>query len=481
MKIPFFNREKPTQLAANKQPLYQEKAVTIFDWMLNMPDPDEVLRRAGRSRKDLKELERDDEVMQAIETRLDALLATPWRLEPGAGRNHKRMLAAIAPHMHTIVTSAWQAVPYGYSVLEAVWEQREGAIVPAKIAEKPFWWFRPQQDGSLRYFPEDGSGGANGIECDPRKFFITQRRATYINPYGEALLSRLYFPVKWRIDGWRYWLEFLSTYGTPIVIGKTVNYEAFVTAMQAQGVRSVIGWQSLGDKDEIQTINASSPGEFERVENALIQRIQRLILGQTLTSNIGDKGSYAAAKVHNEVRDDKRRSDIRLVTRTVQQILDQIAAINGWQPVKFVMEDNTGLEKDRAERDEKLAPVLEKSGFRLTQNYFLDRYDLDEDDIEATQATTGGANMAAKLSAGQTFTPAQQEIEQLADDALAQSPQPVAPEVIHAAIQKAETPQELAELLAELAGPSEQVAELVERALFAADVMGYTNAEKGRV
>lgn len=42
-------------------------------------DVDEVLRQAGLSRQRLSVLMTDDEISQAMETRLDAVLNAPWR------------------------------------------------------------------------------------------------------------------------------------------------------------------------------------------------------------------------------------------------------------------------------------------------------------------------------------------------------------------------------------------------------------------
>ncbi len=42
-------------------------------------DVDEVLRKAGLSRQRLLVLMTDDEISQAMETRLDAVLNAPWR------------------------------------------------------------------------------------------------------------------------------------------------------------------------------------------------------------------------------------------------------------------------------------------------------------------------------------------------------------------------------------------------------------------
>jgi hypothetical protein len=151
--------------------------------------------------------------------------------------------------------------------------------------------------------------------------------------------------------------------------------------MTTQGVRSTIGFQSVSENDKITTINASTPGEFERLENAILRRIQKLILGQTLTSDVGSNGSYAVAAIHNEVRNDKRRADMRMVQMTGQRLVDILCEINKLQPMKFIMADDSGLELHRAQRDAVLVPVLAASGLQLNKEYFTDNYDYTAEDL----------------------------------------------------------------------------------------------------
>jgi phage gp29-like protein len=223
--------------------------------------------------------------------------------------------------------------------------------------------------------------GVDGLDCDPRKFFFTVRHPTTRNPYGESLLSRLWFPVTWRREGWAMWLKFLETFGSPIVTAQiTGSPEAFKTGLASIGFQSAIVWNGP-PTDKINTLSSPQSGEFERLETALIKRIQKLILGQTLTSDVGDSGSYAAAKVHENVMHTKTYADCRLAMGTVQRIVDALAGLNGLQAPQFILADDTGLESERAVRDAALLPVLTASGLKLTPDYFVDRYDFRETDL----------------------------------------------------------------------------------------------------
>jgi len=482
----------PTAELAPKieQPLYRQTAVyKLFDWLAGIPDPDEVLRRTGRTRADLRQLLRDAEVSQAIDTRREAVLATPWRFEPGSSRAEKFILAEIAPHMHKLVGAAWQATLYGYSVVELVYGRRGAKIGVDAVHEPPFEWFRPLPDGSLRYFPETGEGGATGIECDPRKFFLAARNPSYRNPFGEALLSVLYWPVSWRLQGWQLWLNFLETFGAPIVIGKTASYDRFVAAMQAQGVTRTVGWQAMAPDEEVTTITASTAGEFERLESALDRCIQRVILGQTLTSDVGKSGSYAAAKVHDEVREDKRRADVRMVSNAVQHLVNALWQLNGFPGAapQFVMQDDIGLEVERATRDGGLA---EKNGVRFTPEYFMNNYGFRPDDftiVDPKPPPTAGdpsdpsapakPNLAA-LTAPR-FTPQQQVLEDGIAQLASEAALPIPLAELRSAILAAADQEELEARLAVLLDRQDPAfADLIARATFAGNVLGYLHADE---
>ena len=369
--------------------LQSEVAVSrMVAFLTTIPDPDQLLQKAGIKRHQLKQLELDDEISQCIDTRREAVVATPYRIEPNQTRVGKLISSLIDPHIEDMKRGVIEARFYGYSVMEIIYKQDVKAIGIDRLSLKPLEWFAPQRDGSLRFFPDDGSGGIEGIECDQIKFLLTRCNASYRNPYGESLLSRLWFPVTWRRESWGMWLSFLETFGEPIILGMVRDYKAFVEAMVAQGVRSTVAWESVSGDDKAQAISASTPGEFERLENAILRRIQKLILGQTLTSDVGSNGSYAVAAIHNEVRNDKRRADMRMVQTTGQQLVNNLCLINGIKDVpKFVMADDSGLETARAQRDSILAPILKISGLQLKRGYFERNYDYTSDDLEAGVVT----------------------------------------------------------------------------------------------
>jgi phage gp29-like protein len=504
--------DKLMQFAARKESpkpeagiLASEVAVyNLVHFLTTIPDPDAILLKAGIRRHQLSVLESDDEVFGALETRRDACIATPWHLEPQEGDVSKFVAEVIEPVFDPLVRAAWKAVPYGYSVAEIVWRQDGSRIVIDRAGEKPLQWFEPQRDGTLRYKAPEGMTNPEGVVVDTTyKFILTRRNPTYDNPYGEALLSRLYWAFFFRHNATRFWAQFLERFGNPIILGKTANPKGMIDALTKLGIDAAI---AVGTNEEVKAVTQSAGGEFDLFDKALARRVQKLVLGQTLTTDVDGKGSYAAAQVHNMVRMDKRASDLALVSASMQRVVNAIVALNfpGATPPVFTMADSRGLELERAERDAKL---VEAGVVRFTKEYLLDRYDFEETDIEIPEAQAPpqfgpqGAQppgngpqqgqrpddaRAALLAPstgifrepGDRFTPQQEVIERISDGLLATYEQPIDPRLVRAAVIEAASPEDLADRLAKLLPgvTGSRFAALLERAMFAADILGFVHA-----
>ncbi|MDX8383814.1 MAG: hypothetical protein R8M45_07020, partial [Ghiorsea sp.] len=81
-----FGRKKQTKTAIKETikggGLYEEADVHgIVSYLTTMPDMDETLLAAGIYREDLRKLETDDEITACLETRREAVLATPRNFE----------------------------------------------------------------------------------------------------------------------------------------------------------------------------------------------------------------------------------------------------------------------------------------------------------------------------------------------------------------------------------------------------------------
>ncbi len=452
-------------------------------------DPDIVLQQLGKPRRSLSILETDDEISAALETRREAVLATSWNLV-GDDKAHTGQVRAVLDHwLDDILRGAWNAAPYGYSVLRAGWSGGSrlrahpdfGFIAPVWIGEWPMEQFGVTADGRLRYRRMDTG---QLVLADAPEFFLTRRNATWRNPYGEALLSRLYWPWFFRYNGWRFWMQFIERYGDPLITGAVNSPEEFVKAAQENGFASIL---AVGP-DESLAVAASTGGDgHQRLISELDRRIQKVVLGQTLTTSTDGKGSYAAAKVHDNVRQDKRLADLRLVRRTVQQVINALWKVNQWDgpAPRFEFDAGVTLTTDKASAIKN----LKESGWQATEQ-LLSRIFGDVKPGDFQPATTlpaitqsASRDKILQLDTGGGFTPAQQQVENLVDAATTSALSPISDERLRQIIANAKSPDHLDELLAHEFGHGDPATYriLLERALFAADVLGYAKADQGAI
>lgn len=477
---------KASKKALSYGNLYTQEAVTQFlSNFGKQPDIDEVLRKAGIARHKLRVLLDDDEIAQAVETRIDALLATPLRIEPSDTTEAENLNAILKEWFFEIATGAMNGLLYGYSVQEAVYELKpEGYIGLQWIGEKPMEWFEPKNDGRLIYRP-DGTGVEREVD-QVFKFFLTRRKATYQQPYGKALLATLYWLFFFKQNGFKFWAKFLERFGTPILLGKCKDTETedMSRALLNAHAQSVL---AIDIEDDVQILSTSGTSgtagaAFESFNNQLVRQIQKVVLGQTLTSGTDGTGSRALGQVHDNVRMDKLKSDIRLVTPTLQAVVDALCKLNGWGEYKVMLgEKPKPLNKDQAERD----GHLKNAGANFSNAYFIREYGLQDGDlIEASQLLSSQFTHVPKQAfsfkaSANKLSNAQQEVEELTDG---QDDLTLLNDAeIRQLASTSDSPEALAFNLAQLipkATKTEFTAKL-DQALYAADILGYMAASGG--
>jgi phage gp29-like protein len=309
---------------------------------------------------------------------------------------------------------------------------------------------------------------------------------------GESLLSRLYWPWFFRAHGWKFWMKFMERCAIPFVVGKTATDKQEALNALTSAVQDAV--VVMGTEDDLEALDmGGAKVDFNQFEEAVVRRYHRLILGQTLTSGTdGGSGNRALGEVHNDVRLEKKEADCRLISSTVQRIADMLAAMNGLEPGKFVMEDGTGLEQDRATRDKTL---VEAGILKFSESYLADKYGLDASDFTVPEVAPtpppvgpkAAALAAARFADGDKparvqFTKGQQIIEDAIGGALPSlKGGPIDDAAIKGAIRAAADADDLVHRLSIVLRDADrsQFEQVLERALFAADVMGYAHAGAG--
>lgn len=480
-------KDKASKKSLSRGNLYTQEAISnFFSHFGRQPDNDEVLRKAGITRHRLRVLLDDDEIAQAVETRIDALLATPYRIEPSDTPEAIYLKQQLDEWYFEIASGALNSLFFGYSVQEAVYELKDDGYIGLQwIGEKPMQWFEPKNDGRLILRKE---GSSQELEVDQNfKFFLTRRKASYEQPYGKALLATLYWVFFFKQNGFKFWAKFLERFGTPILLGKCKDSEPddMNQALLNAHAQSVL---SIDAEDDVQILGANGASgtagsAFEMFNKTLAQQIQKIVLGQTLTSGTDGKGSYALGQVHENVRSDKLKSDIRLTTPTLQAVVNALCWLNNWSEHKILVgEKAKPLNKEQAERD----AHLKDAGANLTNQYFQREYGLQDGDVAEPQQSPPAQQFKALPNRVFSFaadmkklSAEQQDVEELTD---AQKLRLLDQKQVNDLLQMSASPEDVAFNLVQLipgATKTEFTANL-ERALFQADVMGYVYSQEGK-
>jgi phage gp29-like protein len=205
---------------------------------------------------------------------------------------------------------------------------------------------------------------------------------------------------------------------------------AALLANLAKMVQDAVAVINTDESIELQEAGGKSASAdiYDKLISSANREVSKAILGQTLTTEIDQGGSYAASKTHMEVRADLVDQDKRMVKGCLDQLIRWVVELNfaGAEAPEFVWKEEEDIQTDRAERDEK----LKNQGVRFNKIYYARRYNLEEDEFEVTEPVetypdaTGLSRLqmpAGFAEGARKFTPDQQALEDMIDAAMPQA------------------------------------------------------------
>ena len=362
-----------------------------------LPNPDPVLKKQGHDVSVYRDLMIDDRVRGNWGNRKAATLALEWQIDRGEkGKVKSRQAKTIEGWLKTldmdrIMSEILDARMYGYNPLELMWEQKNGLLLPRDIVGKPPEWFIYNIDNELRF--RSRTNALYGEELPPRKFVTPTSDGSYYYPYGLGLLASCFWPVTFKKGGWKFWVTFAEKYGTPYLVGKhprgaqaaEVNAIADQLEQMVQDAIAVIA-----DDGSVEIVSDTSKSASSDLYQALITEantaISTVIMGHA-GGGQSTSGKLGGEQLAQDVRGDLRDGDKKLVCQTMNQVIRWVSELN-WGTAAaptFSLWEEEDVDKEQAERDEKLSSSMERSGLKLTSSYYQRTYNLDESDIEAKE------------------------------------------------------------------------------------------------
>lgn len=426
--------------AQGKEIITRSTSIDNMMMQVNLLDPDRVLEKLGVDPEiAFRDMMADDHLTAVMGTRQASIKGMSWDLT--VGKSSDRILKATQEVLENLnmrqqgagvqgmgmprfFDDILQANPWGMSPLEVVWQTGINEWIPLEVKGKPFRYFTFDNDNKLLFRTSSNWEG----EAIPDKKVLLARHwitsSSFDNPYGDKLLSKSYWPVFWKRNGIQFWNVYLEKYGMPWVVAK-VNPNMGENDREALAEDMVNMVQDgaivLPNTSEIELMDSSGKSSqsdlYEKMLTFNDNALSKVWLGQTLTTQLGDVGSYAASKTHEGVKDERRNQDKKMVESTVQTLIDWFVELNfGLAPSpEFRLIEPLGVNQELATRDK----TLTETGIKFTPEYYQRKYGLEEDEFEIKEEAEPVASVEGEFSKAKT--PA----DQLAIDNMLASLDPV--------------------------------------------------------
>ena len=389
--------------AANTSKLKNEIASRSAAWDFAdivglLPDPDPVLEKMGEGPEILKSLMADGHLRSIVQTRKLGVLRKKFTFEPGILEGDKKPTSQAEQlcqdlnrdfndlKPRNLLSQILDAPLYGFTPIELTFEP--GAHLMLKKAEaKPNRWFGFGSDNEMRFKSQKEE--EEGEKLPYGKFVVAQHFPTYDNPYGDRLLSACFWPKTLKNGGLKFWTALMEKYGMPFLVGHygkgtTPDEQQQMLTKLERMIRHAVAVVPASDKIEMLGGSGKTGGGymiFDKMRMACDAEMSKVILGQTLTSDAGDKGTHALGKVHEGVLSLYQESDQNLAKTTLDEIAVIYTRVNrdGVAPPVCTFPEQEKTLTEFADRDK----ALEQSGrFKLKSSYYIRRYGFQEDDFE---------------------------------------------------------------------------------------------------
>ena len=276
-----------------------------------------------------------------------------------------------------IVSQILETYLYGLNVFETNYKEKDGLIYP-RLVQRDFRQFKFNDAGEFVFV-----AGGSEQEIPPLKVIYALNRANFRKTYGDGLIKKLYFPVKMKNASLKFWFRFLERFGSPWAVAKT----SFDPDELANEVQAMLSGDSavIDTEEELTLIQPSTNVDFTKLPTYLDNQISKAILGANLTSDIKE-GSYAAAKTHNEIREDLAANDGKILEFVMNKTIGFFKEINNYKgEIEAKIYDEDAPNAERASRDKTLFDM----GFVPTAKYISKIYNIELDEKAIKERLSG--------------------------------------------------------------------------------------------
>lgn len=441
--------------------------------------------------------EKDTHLYSVLQTRKLAVQGLDWDVLPYSDDPEDKKRADFVTDVlsdlesfEDVLLDLLDAIGKGFSAAEIMWSVQKDRAWIENIEWKQPKKFTFDDDWQIRLLTD--TDPINGITLPPGKFVVHQYKAKSGHPSRAGII---------RVCGWMYlfknydikdWVSFAEVFGKPIRLGK---YPPGATNEDKDVLRQALiqlGTDAAGMIPDgaliefIETKGTTGTNIYAALADFCNREMSKAVLGQTLTSDVGNTGSYAAGKVHNEVRQDLKEADCKAIAKTLRRdIIKPLLVFNFGESrrlpwIKFHYE-----EPEDQETQAKTYQVLTDMGLPIATEHIYEKFGIPKPDKgqEILKPIIGQSPVTAPLSltALKADAPAdgrggQQAVDALADRTLDQGLAAIGAmtEPFRKVINEAQSLEEIkTKLLAAYQGlDAAEFEELLAKAIFLADLYG---------
>jgi SPP1 gp7 family putative phage head morphogenesis protein len=291
------------------------------------------------------------------------------------------------PWFNELLGHAMDAIIYGHSLIELIPEKgvinKVALLNRANVIPELGFLF-------LNYFNEP-SKSSNGKTFDDGKPLDASLGIYYrTDPaysdflievggkkdYGKLMSAAQY--VIYKRGGFGDWAQFAEIFGSPFFFGKYNPFDPESRKKLEEGLNNMAGkpWAVIPDGSSIDKIDTNQAGKSEVFKDLISvcnEEISKLVLGNTLTTNQGDKGARSLGDVHKEVEEDMAVSDMIRIEYMLNGDFKNKLTANGNTDVAkgrfFFPETSTIPLQERIIIDTQLARLIPLSESELRKTY----------------------------------------------------------------------------------------------------------------
>ena len=293
------------------------------------------------------------------------------------------------------------AIPYGFAVSEVLWEEVQSSRV--KVQADPALATSPEPStlnldpgrilvpaALLSRHPRRFVFGADseprlltaaqpltGEALPWRKFLVFAPYGRHENPYGLPALRSVWWLAYFKRQALKFWVMYAEKFGSPTAV---LKHPLSATEKEKRAYRRIIGTiqQETGlvvpegvDLSLLEAQRAGSVGTYRELCDFCNREMSKALLGQTLTTEVAERGSLGLGSVHYAVREDIVRQDARAL----------MALING-QLIRWIVDLNFPPAMRLYPRWELKPPSAQDLGLQLEIDRFFAERGLGVDEAE---------------------------------------------------------------------------------------------------